>query len=77
MTFKQAVAATVEVRLCYKQGKMAILNNEQSKVELDNPRKCGGSLFIDDCLIKQGLYPHDNRWDYAIDSGCKSKCHIL
>jgi len=65
--FKKAVEHTDEVRLGYKAGKLAILNNERNKVELGDPRKCGGSLFIDQCLIDQGLYPNDNRWDYAID----------
>jgi hypothetical protein len=65
--FKQAIEETEEVRLCYKEGKLAIPNSERNKVELDDPRKCGGSLFIDQCLIDQGLYPNANRWDYAID----------
>ncbi|MCF8371294.1 MAG: hypothetical protein K9H64_06715 [Bacteroidales bacterium] len=66
-TFKQAIEATEEVRFCYKEGKSAILNRERNKVELSDPRKCGGSLFIDQCLIEQNLYAQDNRWDYAID----------
>ena len=68
-TFKKAIENTEEVRLCYKAGKLAILNNERNKVELGDPRKCGGSLFLDQCLIDQGLYSNDNRWDYAIDYG--------
>ena len=67
MTFKQAVEDTPEVCSCYKTGKRAIKTSEQNKCELTEPDKCGGSLFIDDCLISQGLYPNDNRWDYAID----------
>lgn len=67
LTFKEAIEATVDVKNCYCQGKQAIPNAERSKVELSNPRNCGGSLFIDNCLISQGLYPNDNRWDYAID----------
>lgn len=66
-TFKIAVEETPEVHLCYCEGKLAILNNERNKVELDDPRKCGGSLFIDQCLHVQRLYPNANRWDYAID----------
>ncbi len=65
--FKRAVEATEEVHMCYKEGKLAILNKERNKVELTDSRKCGGSLFIDQCLIDQGLYPQSNRWDYAID----------
>lgn len=66
-TFKQAVEATPEVKDCYNEGKLAIPNKERNKVELSDSRKCGGSLFIDQSLIDQGLYPNDNRWDYAID----------
>jgi hypothetical protein len=66
-TFKQAVEATNEVRHCFREGKQAIKNDERDKVELSQPRKCGGSLFIDQCLVDQNAYPNDNRWDYAID----------
>lgn len=66
-TFKQAVEITAEVKNCFKSGKLAIPNNERNKVELNDSRKCGGSLFIDQCLFNQKLYPNDNRWDYAID----------
>ncbi len=65
--FKEAVEATPEVQNCYKKGKQAILQKELNKVELGNPQKCGGSLFIDQCLSKQNKYTQDNRWDYAID----------
>jgi hypothetical protein len=67
MTFRQAIGATAEVQHCYQEGKMAIPSKERNKVELNDSRKCGGSLFIDECLHNQGLYPNDNRWDYAID----------
>ncbi len=66
-TFKQAVKVTVEVQNCFQEGKLAIKKNERIKVELSDPQLGGGSLFIDQCLISQGLYPNANRWDYAID----------
>ena len=66
-SFKQAVKATPDVQNCYSPGKQAITTNERAKVELTDPRKCGGSLFIDQCLINQNKYPNDNRLDYAID----------
>lgn len=66
-TFKQAVEATPVVKDCYKPGKQAILNKEQDKVELTDPRNCGGSLFIDQCLVDQKIDSDKNRWDYAID----------
>ena len=66
-TFKQAVEAIADVHLCYQPGKLAILNKERAKIELLDPRKCGGSLFIDKCLEDQKKYPDENRWDYAID----------
>ena len=67
LTFKEAVAATADVSKCYRDGKQAILNAEKNKVELADTKKCGGSLFIDQCLIDQNKYPNANRWDYAID----------
>ena len=66
-TFKQAVVATPEVSKCYKAGLQAIPTNDRKKVELTDTRKCGGSLFIDQCLVDQKLFAQDNRWDYAID----------
>jgi hypothetical protein len=66
-TFKQAVETTADVQTCFKEGKQAILAKERDKIELTDSRKCGGSLFIDQCLIDQGKYPNSNRWDYAID----------
>jgi hypothetical protein len=66
-TFKQAVEATPMVKDCYRPGKQAILNKEQDKVELTIPRNCGGSLFIDKCLVDQKIDTDKNRWDYAID----------
>lgn len=66
-SFKQAVQSTIEVKHCYCEGKQAIKNEEKGKVELIDPRQCGGSLFIDQCLLDQKLYTCDNRWDYAID----------
>ena len=65
--FFEAVKATPEVRECYCPGKSGILKKERNKVELKDSQKCGGSLYIDQCLSDQGLYPNDNRWDYAID----------
>ena len=66
-TFKQAVEATADVQHCYKVGKQAIPSKDRDKVELTDSKKCGGSLFIDECLKKQNKYSNDNRWDYAID----------
>jgi hypothetical protein len=66
-TFKQAVEATAEVCNCFRKGKQAIKKDERDKVVVADPGKCGGSLFIDKCLIDQDKYPNENRWDYAID----------
>lgn len=67
ITFKAAVEKTPEVCNCYSTGKQAIAASDQNKCELKEPRKCGGSLFIDKCLHDQSLYDNNNRWDYAID----------
>lgn len=66
-TFKQAVEATPDVKDCYQKGKQAILKKERNKVELTDPLKCSGSLFIDKCLVDQKIDTGKNRWDYAID----------
>jgi hypothetical protein len=66
-TFRQAIEATPEVKDCHCLGKQAILKKERNKVELTDPQRCGGSLFIDKCLLDQNKYPEANRWDYAID----------
>jgi hypothetical protein len=71
-TFRQAVEATPDVSHCYRQGKQAIKNDERGKVEMTDSRKCGGSLFIDQCLVDQNKYSQENRWDYAIDYNGKS-----
>lgn len=65
--FIEAVEETPEVCGCYCPGKGGILKKERNKVELADSQKCGGSLFIDQCLIDQGLYSNEHRWDYAID----------
>ena len=66
-SFKQAVAATNDVKDCFREGKQAIPAKEKDKVEFADSKKCGGSLFIDQCLADQKKYPNANRWDYAID----------
>ncbi len=66
-TFKQAIDETPDVKGYHMPGKQAILKGEKDKVDIHDNSKCGGSLFIDDSLIKQKKYPNDNRWDYAID----------
>jgi NAD(P)H-nitrite reductase large subunit len=66
-TFKEAVESTPDVCNCYMVGKQAIISSDRNKCELTVQSKCGGSLFIDECLKQQNKYPQDNRWDYAID----------
>ncbi|MBM3404329.1 MAG: hypothetical protein FJY10_05510 [Bacteroidetes bacterium] len=65
--FQSAVKKTVEVKSCYQVGLQAMKPDERRKINLADNNKCGGSLFIDKCLIDQNKYPNDNRWDYAID----------
>ena len=67
LTFEAAVKLTPEVTNCYQKGLQAVPKVDKSKVQLTDTTKCGGSLFIDQCLIDQGLYPQGNRWDYAVD----------
>jgi len=65
-TFKEAVEATSEVKLCHQKGISALSKDEKKKVELYDSKKCEGSLNIDECLHKNNKYAGDNRWDYAI-----------
>jgi hypothetical protein len=65
LSFQEAVKSTPQIGNCYQIGKQAVKKDERTKIEFSDPRKCGGSLFIDECV--QNEYPNDNRWDYAID----------
>ena len=66
LTFKQAIGQTHEVKKCFQKGLRAF-GKDSAKIELADQAKCGGSLFIDDCLKKQKLYSNENRWDYALE----------
>lgn len=61
--FKQAVAATPDVRNCYQPGLQA-LGNYSTKVEYGDSGLLEGSVDIDACTTEK--YPQANRWDYAI-----------
>jgi len=67
LNFKQAVEATKEIKTCYKVGKGAIPTADRNKIEFAEPQKCGGSVFIDYCLLEKKLYLNDSRWDYVVD----------
>jgi hypothetical protein len=67
ITFRAAIKMTRDVQSCYQKNLQALKSSERRKVKLAIPDKCGGSLFIDQCLVDQGKYPNENRWDYAID----------
>jgi hypothetical protein len=66
-TFKAAVEATPDVKGCYNPGLKALESKDRKKIVMADTQKCGGSLFIDDCLTKQKKNINENRWDYAID----------
>jgi len=62
MSFRQAVLATPDVATCYKTG-LTALGTYSSKISVSNTSILNGSVDIDTCT--SGLYPNENRWDYA------------
>lgn len=63
LTFKESVELTPDVSNAHKQGLRA-LGQYSSKVHLDDPRECAGSVDIDGATV--AIYPQANRWDYCI-----------
>lgn len=59
--FRDAVAATDDLKGCFRKGLKA-LGAHSAKIDLANTRLCSGSVFIDGCLSSQ--YPDVSRWDY-------------
>lgn len=68
LSFKEAVEQTPEVQNCFMYGLKA-LGKDSAKIELVGKSKCGGSLFIDECLNNKKMYSDENRWDYALEYG--------
>jgi hypothetical protein len=62
-TFKEAVERTEEIKEGYCSGLRALKKNSKY-IQLGDPKKCKGSVNIDDCV--KNLYPHASRWDYAV-----------
>ena len=62
MTFKQAVEATPQIALGFKNG-LTALGKHSNKVSVSSLSLLQGSVDIDTCTTL--LYPNDNRWDYA------------
>jgi hypothetical protein len=63
LSFKEAVASTKDIENCYQLGLKAF-GTHSGKINLQNPKKCCGSVDIDGSVAKK--YPQDSRWDYAI-----------
>jgi hypothetical protein len=59
--FENNVAAIPAINRCYKRG-LQSLGTDSVKVVLKHPRKCEGSVNLDDCL--KAALPNENRWDY-------------
>lgn len=70
--FKEAVLATSDVSLGYRNGLQA-MNSNSSMLKVSNTRNLQGSVDIDDCTKK--LYPDKARWDYAI--GYNDKAYFV
>jgi len=62
MLFAEAVAATPQIRECYRNGLNA-LGGHRSKIILRETRHCEGSVNLDVCLAASNR--DENRWDYC------------
>ena len=62
LDFKQAVAATIDIKSGYQAGLKA-LGQDSNKIKLGKTSACGGSVDIDASV--KALYPKSNRWDYC------------
>ena len=60
--FKDAVAATPEIKDGYQTGLQAF-GTYSNKIVLHDNRECNGSVEIDECVKR--IYPNANRWDYV------------
>ncbi|MDR0865987.1 MAG: hypothetical protein LBO74_13795 [Candidatus Symbiothrix sp.] len=63
MTFKEAVEITPEIVNGFQTG-LTALGKHKEKIAVSNTRLLEGSVDID--LTTKPLYPHENRWDYAL-----------
>lgn len=61
--FREAIESTEEICSSYREGLRALGPNA-SKIFVSNPKQIDGSIDIDASSSK--MYPHANRWDYAI-----------
>ncbi len=62
--FQEAVENTPEVKAGYCSGLKAVKGSDRSKIVSSKTLLINGSLDIDSCV--KGIYPKENRWDYAI-----------
>ena len=62
-SFQEAVAGTPDISACCRNGLEAVLQRHRSKILLQDPRGCEGSVDIDACVLAK--YPNDSRWDYC------------
>lgn len=62
---EQAVNQTPDVIGNFKSGLGAIKGEYRCKIIVPDTRNIQGSLDID--MSTSSLYPHDNRWDYALE----------
>ena len=73
--FKEAVESTEEVKDGYCQGLQALKKSDRTKISCNDTTKLDGSLDIDTNV--KALYPHSDRWDYAISySGKICYCEV-
>lgn len=73
--FKEAVESTEDVKSGYCHGLHALKKADRSKVSCSDTNKFDGSLDIDTNV--KTLYPHSDRWDYAISySGKVCYCEV-
>lgn len=56
---------TEDVKGAFKDGLRAVKGEERSKFQANDTRLFTGSIDVD--AATEQRYPHDNRWDYAIE----------
>lgn len=64
MGFRDAVAATAELKDAYRSGLQAIRTRDRDRIHCGSPRRLSGSVDLDTAL--RDSHPSDPRWDYGI-----------
>ena len=64
VTFQMAIDRTPEVNGAWQPGLQALLEVDRNRIQVNQPRRLGGSVNVEECLTKK--YPDQRQWDYAV-----------